>query len=67
MIKGWKALEKLKREQKKKEKDKIKKVKKKEIIPVDDSEVELDEELVSLKKELEKVSSSLSQELHYCS
>ena len=49
------ALEKLKREQKKKEKDKIKK----EIIPVesesDDSEVELDEKLVSLKKELEKV------------
>jgi hypothetical protein len=34
--------------------DKIKKEKKKEIIPVDYSEVELDEELVSLKKELEK-------------
>ena len=53
------TLEKLKREQKKKEKDKIKKEKKKDIIPVesesDDSEVELDEELVSLKKELEKV------------
>jgi seryl-tRNA synthetase len=51
------ASEKLKREQKKKENDKIKT----EIIPVesesDDSEVELDEELVSLKKEIIPVES----------
>jgi len=48
------ALEKLKREQKKKERGKIK-----EITPMesesDDSKVELEKELVSLKKELEKV------------
>lgn len=53
------TLEKLKREHKKKEKDKRMKDKKKKIILVesesDDSEVESDEELVLLKKELEEV------------